>query len=118
MTYGTILDWLACRMTNVEQVEKWYAAHEERLARKCSVLRINTLTPLDEMRGKAAITVETQTTLASVAFWNQGDVTVLTVDRETRKESILDDRKLTPVDDIESLLDHYFQQIVEPGVHP
>jgi hypothetical protein len=70
------------------------------------------------MHGKAAITVETQTTLASIAFRNQGDVTVLTIDKATRKESIFDDRKLTLVDDIESLLDRYFQQIVEPGVHP
>jgi hypothetical protein len=105
-------------MTNVEQVEKWYAAHEERLARHCSVLRINTLTPLDEMRGKTEIRVETQTTLASVTFWNQGDVAVLTVDRATRKESILDDRKLTAEDEIESLLNRYFQQIVQPAVHP
>jgi hypothetical protein len=105
-------------MTNVEQVEKWYASHEEKLARECSVLRINTLMPLDEMRGKAGITVETQTTLASVTFWNQGDVEVLTVDKATRKESILDDRKLTAADEIELLLNRYFQQIVQPAVHP
>src|SRR5260370_36312821 len=104
MTYDTILGWLPCRMTNVEQVEKWYEAHEEILARQCSVLRINTLMPLDEMRGKTEIRVETQTTLASVTFWNQGDVAVLTVDKSTRKESIVDDRQLTAEDEIESLL--------------
>jgi hypothetical protein len=59
---------------------------------------------LDEMRGRTEIRVETQNTLASVTFWNQGDVAVLTVDRATRKESILDDRKLTAEDEIESLL--------------
>jgi|SRR5882762_2267386 hypothetical protein len=103
-------------MTNVEQVEKWYAAQGERLARQCSVLRINTLMPLDETRGKAAIAVETGSTLASVTFWNAGDVEVLTVDKATRKESTLDDRVLTPADNIESLLNRYFQQIIEPAV--
>jgi hypothetical protein len=52
----------------------------------------------------------------SVTFWNQGDVEVITVNKVTRKESILDDRKLTPADNIESLLSRYFQQIVE-GSH-
>jgi hypothetical protein len=105
-------------MTNVEQVEKWYAAHEEKLAPQCSVLRLNTLMPLDEIRGKAGIAVETQTTLASVTFWNQGDVEVITVDKATREESILDDRKLASADEIESLLNRYFQQIVQPAVNP
>jgi hypothetical protein len=74
--------------------------------------------PVDEVRGKAAIAVETQTTLASVTFWNQGDVEVITVDKATRKESILDDRKLTSSDNIESLLNGYFQQIFEHGPQP
>jgi len=104
-------------MTNVQQLEKWYAAHEAGLARQCLVLRMNTLMPGDEMRGKGGIDVETQTTLASVTVWNQGDVEVITVNKVTRKESILDDRKLTSADSIESLLNRYFQQIVEPAVH-
>jgi hypothetical protein len=74
--------------------------------------------PLDEMRGKAAITVETHSTLASVTFWNTGDVEVLTVDKATRRESTLDDRVLTPADNIDSLLNRYFQQIGEPAAHP
>jgi hypothetical protein len=58
--------------------------------------------PLDEMRGKVGIGVETQTTLASVTFWNQGDVEIITMDKAQRKECILDDRKLTAADEIES----------------
>jgi hypothetical protein len=117
MTYDPFSAALSCRMTNVQQLERWYAAHEEGLAPQCSVLRMNTLVSGDEMCGKGGIDVETQTTLASVTFWNQGDVEVITVNKVTRKESILDDRKLTPADNIESLLNHYFQQIVE-GLHP
>jgi hypothetical protein len=105
-------------MTNVKQVEKWYSAHEERLAPQCSILRIKTHEPLDEVRGKAVIEVETQTTLAMVTFWNKGDMEVITIDKVTRTESILDDRKLTAADEIESLLNRYFQQIVQPSIHP
>ena len=114
---GTILGRLTARMTNVERVEKWYEAHERKLTPQCSILRIKTLKPRDEVHSKVVIEVETESTLASVTFWNQGDVTVLNVEKATGRESILDDRRLTVADNIESLLDGYFQQIVGPEVH-
>jgi len=104
-------------MTNVERVEKWYAAHERKLTPQCSILRIKTLKPQDEVHGKVVIEVETESTLASVAFWNPGDVTALKIEKATGRESILDDRRLTVADKIESLLDGYFQQIVGPEDH-
>jgi len=73
---------------------------------------------LDEMRGKAAITAETHSALASVTFWNTDDVEVLTVDKATRRESTLDDWVLAPVDNIDSLLNRYFLQIGELAAHP
>ena len=41
---------------------------------------------------------------------------VIAINKVTRKESILDDRKLTPADHVDSLLNRYFQQIVGPAV--
>lgn len=104
-------------MANVERVEKWYEAHERKLTLECSILRIRTLAPQDAVGGKVVIEVETESTIASVTFWNQGDVTALMIEKATGKESILDDRRLTVADNIESLLDGYFQQIVGPEVH-
>lgn len=117
IAYDTILE-LAYRvaMTNVQQLEKWYAAHEDDWRGECLVLRIKTLMPGDEMHGKGGIDVETQTILASLTFWNQGDVEVIAINKVTRKESILDDRKLTPADHLDSLLNLYFHQIVGPAV--
>lgn len=104
-------------MTNVERVEKWYEAHERKLTPQCFILRIKTLTPQDEVHGKVVIEVETESTLASATFWNVGDVTALKIEKATGKESVLDDRRLTVADIIESLLDGYFQRIVGPEVH-
>jgi hypothetical protein len=45
-------------------------------------------------------------------------VEVIAIDKATRKESILDDRKLTPSDNIESRLNGYFQLIFEHRPQP
>ncbi len=101
-------------MTIVEQVEEWYATHEPRFASQCSMLRIKTLTPNDQRKGKGVIRIETPATLATITFWNKGDVEVLTVDKVAGKNSVVDDRKLNAEDSIESLLRGYFEKIIGP----
>jgi hypothetical protein len=51
--------------------------------------------------------------LASVALWNLGDVSFITVDKRSGKEEV-SDKKLTSDDDISSLLEGYFRSITKP----
>ena len=94
----------------VQQVEGWYAEHSASLSRATVQLWIQSMKPT-AAEGKVAIGMETSTVLASLTFWNQGDVEVILVDKRSRGEQILDDRKLGSGDDIPSLLDGYVRRI-------
>jgi hypothetical protein len=96
--------------TIAQQVEKWYAEHSESLSHMSTKLRIRSIEPSDAIEGKVAIEMETQEMLASVAFWNLGDVSFITVNKQSGKENVVD-RKLGSSDDIPSLLDGYFREV-------
>jgi hypothetical protein len=96
--------------TVAQQVEKWYAEHSESLSPTSTKLRIRSIRPGDAIEGKVAIEMETREMLASAAFWNWGDVTFITVNKQSGKEKVVD-RKLGSSEDIPSLLDVYFREV-------
>jgi hypothetical protein len=96
--------------TIAQQVEKWYAEHSEWLTDMSTKLRVRSIEPSDAIEGKVAIEMETPEMLASVAFWNPGDVSFITVNKQSGKEKV-DDRKLRSSDDIPSMLDDYFREV-------
>ena len=98
----------------VEQVEKWYGQHSSSLSRVSTRLSIRSKDAADAVTGQVEIRIETPILLASLTFWNHGSVSVLAVNKDSKAELILDDRKLEPRDDIPLLLDRYVRQIGGP----
>ncbi len=97
----------------VRQVEAWYAARSTTIERSGIRLSIQSKDPADKTRGKVEVRVETPSALASVTFWNHGSVSVLTADKESRAEHVLDDRPIQSQDDVSSLLEKYLREIIE-----
>ncbi len=99
--------------TVAEQVEAWYRQSVEEQGSKFTKVEFSSNEPADPMRGSAGIGLETPTLLASITFWNKGDVAVLGLHKKSKKDFIFDDRTLKPGENIPGLLERYFQQIIE-----
>lgn len=98
-------------MTIVEQVQDWYRDNVERVEPEVkSAIRSNLVDPV---RGSVTIELETPSVLGTITFWNTGMVAVLGLHKETKKDFILDDRKLNPEENLPALLDRYVHQILE-----
>ena len=100
--------------TIVEDVENWYRKHLDRLKTQWAATSIRSYKSPDPIHGKVEIRAESASVAASVTFWNSGDVTVLRLDLPAKRESAIDDRKLSPTEDVELLLDSYFRQLAAP----
>lgn len=101
-------------ITIVQQVEKWYADHSAALGRRGARTSVQSIHPSDVMRGLVEIRVETALVLASVSFWNDGNVSAFAVDKQSKAERSLDDRPLQTQDHVPALLDMYFNEIIPP----
>ncbi len=99
-------------MTIIEQVESWYRDNAQRFADSLNRMDIFPNTS-DPIRGGVVIEMETPALVASITFWNKGDVAVLGLHKESKKDFIFDDRTLKPGENIPGLLERYFQQIIE-----
>ena len=69
--------------------------------------------PTDIVLGQVELRIETIATVGSITFWNHGSVSALAINKQSRAEHVLDDRKLQPSDSVPSLLDRYFREITE-----
>jgi hypothetical protein len=101
--------------TIVEHVEDWYGKHVDQLKTHWAVTSIRSLKSSDPIHGKTEIRIESTSVAATVTFWNSGDVTVLRLDLPVKRDSVIDDRKLSPTEDIGLLLDSYFRQLASPA---
>jgi hypothetical protein len=99
--------------TIAEQVEAWYRENVGNHAVKFTKMTVGSNQPADPTQGSAGIELETPVFVASITFWNKGDVTVLGLHKESKKDFIFDDRVLRPGEQIPALLDRYFRQITE-----
>lgn len=97
--------------TIVEHVESWYGRHLDRLKTEWATTSIQSYESSDPSCGKVEIRAESASIAATVTLWNSGNVTVLRLDLPTKRDSVIDDRKLSLAEDIELLLDSYFRQI-------
>jgi hypothetical protein len=52
---------------------------------------------------------ESASVIASVLFWNSGNVTVLRLELPARRDSVIDDRIFSPAEDVGLLLDSYLR---------
>lgn len=95
----------------VEQVEYWYGKHVDRLGTEWAATSIRSLKSSDPIDGKVNIRAVTPSVVASVTFWNSGNVEMLRLDLPNKGDSVLDDRKLLPTEDVGLLLDYYFRQL-------
>jgi len=98
-------------MTIVQTVERWYDANLDHLRPNWRDTSIRSYEPADPVHGKVEIRAESDRILASVTFWNKGDVCVLRLDLPEKRESVLDDRMTAASEDIVLLLDSYFRQL-------
>jgi hypothetical protein len=101
--------------TIVEHVENWYEKHLDRLKTQWAATSIRSNNSPHSILGKVEIRAESESVAASVTFWNSGNVTVLRLDLPAKRDSVIDDRKLSPVEDVEFLLDSYFRQLASPA---
>jgi len=97
--------------TIAEHVEDWYGKHRDRLKTQWAGTIIRSFKSPDPIHGKVEIRAESPSVAASVTFWNSGNVTVLRLDLPAKGDSVIDDRKLSPTEDVGLLLDSYFRQL-------
>lgn len=97
--------------TIVEHVEGWYEKHVDRLKTQWAATSIRSFKSPDPIQGKVEIRAESESVAASLTFWNSGNVTVLRLDLPSKGDSVVDDRKLSPAEDIGIVLDSYFRQL-------
>ena len=97
--------------TNVQQVQSWFAGNSTRLSGVFSTVDLKLLNVKDQAHGKATIQVDASSVAASVTFWNKGDVEAIILEKENKKDYSIDDRVLTPDDDVGQLLNRYFDRI-------
>lgn len=97
--------------TIVQTVEQWYEANLDCLRAVWRELSIRSHEPADPVLGKVNIEAESDRVLASITFWNKGDVDAERMDLPEKRISIIDDRHLAPSEDVGLLLDSYFRQL-------
>ena len=97
--------------TIVEHVEDWYGKHLDRLKTQWAATSIRSFESPDPVHGKVEIRAESASVAASVTFWNSGNVTVLRLDLPAKRDSVIDDRKLSNTEDVRLLLDSYFRRL-------
>lgn len=97
-------------MPIVQRVENWYAENLDGLTSQWSTISIRSWETTDAVRGKVTIEAKSDRIAAYVTFWNKGDVDAERMDLPEKRISIIDDRAVSPSEDIELLLDSYFRQ--------
>jgi len=70
---------------------------------------------IDSEQGGVVIEIEAKTLVASITFWNKGDVEVLVLKKGSQNPIDLDDRVLSPDENVSSLLDGYIREILLLG---
>jgi hypothetical protein len=98
-------------MTIVQAVERWYEANLDRLRPMWRDISIRSYKAADPVHGKVEIRAESDLIAASVTFWNKGDVDAERLDMPEKRISVIDDRRLSPSENVGLLLDSYFQQL-------
>jgi hypothetical protein len=94
----------------IAQVTKWHEENVERLSKHFDKMSLRSNT--DSQWGGAVIEIEAGTLVASITFWNKGDVAVLALKRGSQNPIDLDDRVLSPNESVSFLLDGYIREIL------
>jgi len=97
--------------TIVHRVDGWFASNCDRLAETFPVVRFRLMNASDIVLGKVIIELDGGSAAAMITFWNKGDVQALLLETTTKQDHTLDDRMLTPLDDIPSLLESYVDRL-------
>lgn len=95
----------------VQRVENWYADNLERLKSQWPTISIRSYESTDPVLGKVTIEAESDRVAAYVTFWNKGGVDAERMDLPEKRISVIDDRAVSPSEDIDLLLDSYFLQL-------
>src|SRR5436853_3627516 len=99
-------------MTIVQKVEKWYAENLDCLKTQWRTISIRSYESGNPVHGKITVEAESDIIAGSVSFWNKGDVDAERLDLPEKRISVIDDRTLSPAEDIGQLLDSYFRQLL------
>ena len=101
-------------MTIVQTVESWYEANLERLKPDWQKVSISSYEATDPVRGKVEIRAGSESLLASITFWNKRDVCVICLKLPPKTDpSVIDDRVISPSENLDLLLESYFEQLAE-----
>jgi len=94
----------------IDQVRSWHGENAERLSKQFEQMSLHS--NIDPEQGGAVIEIEAKTFVASIAFWNKGDVEVLFLKKGSQDPIDLDDRLLSSDENVSSLLDGYIREIL------
>ena len=94
----------------IAQIAKWYGENVERLSKQFD--NVSLRSNIDSEQGGVVIEIEAKTLVASITFWNKGDVEVLVLKKGSQNPIDLDDRVLSPDENVSSLLDGYIREIL------
>ena len=94
----------------VAQVAKWHEENAGRLSKHFDKMSLRC--NIESQQGGAVIEIEAKTIVASITFWNKGDVEVLVLKGSSQNPIDLDDRVLSPDESVGSLLDRYIREIL------
>ena len=98
-------------MKNVNaDVAKWHEKNMEHLSKHFG--KITLRSDVDAQQGGSVIEIEAKTLVASITFWNKGDVSVLVLKNDSQIPINLDDRVLSSGESVSSLLDGYLREIL------
>jgi hypothetical protein len=94
----------------IDQVMSWHEKNSARLSKHFEKMSLHSNNDPDQ--GGAVIEIEAKTFVASITFWNKGDIEVLFLKKGSENPLDLDDRLLSPDENVSSLLDGYIREIL------
>lgn len=94
----------------IAQVTNWHEENAGRLSKHFE--KVSLRSNVHPEQGGAVIELEANTLVASITFWNKGDVEVLVLKKGSQNPIDLDDRVLSPHESVNSLLDGYIREIL------
>ena len=103
----------------MDELRMWFRANAARLKAPPLSARLRRSETEDETLTtplySASFDLESGNFIAAFGVWATGDLSVIIMDKKTKKEVVIDDRRIEKAVDIGAIFDHYCHQIISGG---
>ena len=96
--------------TIVQHAAEWFGKHCQELSDAFPTVRFRLNDASDKIGGKVNIELALENIACTITFWNKGEVEAIVLDA-SKKEKVLDDRRLTAQDEVALLLASYVEKV-------